>query len=84
MTLENHPADGIGAATGVVPVVGIGASAGGLEPMGELLEAIPINTGFAFLIVSHLDPTHESLLVPILRKYRLILGITTVELLLFT
>ena len=48
-------------------VVGIGASAGGLEALVELLGALPA-TGMAFIVVQHLDPTHESLLSEILAK----------------
>ena len=48
-------------------VVGIGASAGGLEALIELLGALP-PTGMAFIVVQHLDPTHESLLAEILSK----------------
>jgi two-component system CheB/CheR fusion protein len=48
-------------------VVGIGASAGGLEALIELLGALP-TTGMAFIVVQHLDPTHESLLSEILAK----------------
>jgi two-component system CheB/CheR fusion protein len=47
--------------------VGIGASAGGLEALVELLGALP-PTGMAFIVVQHLDPTHESLLPEILAK----------------
>ena len=43
------------------PIVGIGASAGGLEAFIKLLEALPVDTGMAFIFVQHLDPTHESL-----------------------
>ncbi|HEX6265772.1 MAG TPA: chemotaxis protein CheB [Burkholderiales bacterium] len=50
------------------PVVGIGASAGGLEPLGELLAALPAGTGMVFLVVQHLDPGRASLLVEILGK----------------
>ena len=48
-------------------VVGIGACAGGLEALIELLGAFP-PTGMAFIVVQHLDPTHESLLSEILAK----------------
>ena len=48
-------------------VVGIGASAGGLEALVELLGAVPA-TGMAFIVVQHLDPKHESLLPEILAK----------------
>jgi two-component system, chemotaxis family, CheB/CheR fusion protein len=42
------------------PVVGIGASAGGLEACLALLAALPPQTGMAFIVVQHLEPTHES------------------------
>ncbi|MDI1229257.1 MAG: chemotaxis protein CheB [bacterium] len=44
------------------PIVGIGASAGGLEAFGELLKALPKKTGMAFVLIQHLAPQHESLL----------------------
>ncbi len=44
------------------PVVGIGASAGGLDAFKKLLKAIPENSGMAFVLVQHLDPNHESML----------------------
>jgi two-component system CheB/CheR fusion protein len=47
-------------------VVGIGASAGGLEAFAQLLGAVPENTGVAFVLVQHLDPQHESLLTELL------------------
>jgi two-component system, chemotaxis family, CheB/CheR fusion protein len=50
------------------PVVGIGASAGGLEAATHLLERLPINTGMAFVLVQHLDPTHESALTQLLAR----------------
>jgi two-component system, chemotaxis family, CheB/CheR fusion protein len=50
------------------PVVGIGASAGGLSPFKKLLKAISEEPGMAFLFVQHLDPDHESLLPDILQK----------------
>jgi len=48
------------------PIVGIGASAGGLEAFGQLLRALPPDTGMAFALVQHLDPQHESLLTELL------------------
>ncbi len=50
------------------PVVGIGASAGGLEAVSEMIAELPAATGMAFLLVQHLDPTHESFLTEILAK----------------
>lgn len=49
-------------------VVGIGASAGGLEAVAELLGALPADAGVACIVVQHLDPKHESLLAEILKK----------------
>ncbi len=49
-------------------IVGIGASAGGLEAIAELLGALPAATGMAYIVVQHLDPRHESLLPEILAK----------------
>ncbi len=49
-------------------VVGIGASAGGLEAASDLLSALPRDTGMAFVVVQHLDPDHESILGELLAK----------------
>ncbi len=50
------------------PVVGIGASAGGLEAFKKLLKEIPEYSGMAYILVQHLNPSHESLLPEILHK----------------
>ena len=50
------------------PVVGIGASAGGLEAIQELLKGLPQDTGMAFVIVPHLSAEHKSALVEILSR----------------
>src|SRR5688572_18549227 len=50
------------------PIVGFGASAGGLEAFQEVLENLPSNTGLAFVFVQHLDPKHDSMLVDLLAK----------------
>jgi two-component system, chemotaxis family, CheB/CheR fusion protein len=50
------------------PVVGIGASAGGLEAFTELIKNLPPNTGMAFVLVQHLDPTHKSMLTEIISR----------------
>jgi two-component system, chemotaxis family, CheB/CheR fusion protein len=50
------------------PVVGVGASAGGLVAFRELLSAIPEHSGMAWVLVQHLDPNHESLLPELLQK----------------
>src|SRR5438874_1292890 len=50
------------------PVVGLGASAGGLEAIIELLENLPSNPGLALLLVLHLEPRHKSQLPEILSR----------------
>ncbi|ACY17737.1 chemotaxis protein CheB [Haliangium ochraceum] len=47
-------------------VVGVGASAGGLDAFKQLLPVLPGDADMAFLLVQHLDPTHESLLIELL------------------
>ncbi|MBV8136232.1 MAG: hypothetical protein JO121_11475, partial [Deltaproteobacteria bacterium] len=42
----------------IPPIVGIGASAGGLEAFRQLLGTLPVNTGMAFVLVQHLEPSH--------------------------
>ena len=44
----------------LIPIVGVGASAGGLEAFTQLLKALPLDTGMGFVLVQHLDPEHES------------------------
>jgi two-component system CheB/CheR fusion protein len=51
-----------------VPIVGIGASAGGLESISELIAAIPANMGMAYVYVQHLAPRRASHLAKILSK----------------
>lgn len=50
------------------PIVGVGASAGGLDAFKKLLGAIPENSGMAYVLVQHLSPDHISLLPEILQK----------------
>ncbi|MBP7845542.1 MAG: PAS domain-containing protein [Proteobacteria bacterium] len=50
------------------PVVGIGASAGGLEALKELFQGLPTDTGMAYVVIQHLDPSHESLAPEILSR----------------
>ena len=49
-------------------VVGIGASAGGLDAFTQLLRPLPIDTGMAFVLVQHLDPGHKSMLTEIVGR----------------
>ena len=50
------------------PIVCVGASAGGLEAFTQLLSALPTDTGMAFVLVSHLSPSHASHLAEILSR----------------
>lgn len=50
------------------PIVGIGASAGGLEAFTQFLGHVPDQTGMAFVLVQHLDPRHESRLTDLLSR----------------
>ncbi|MDY6827641.1 MAG: chemotaxis protein CheB, partial [Bacillota bacterium] len=50
------------------PIVGIGSSAGGLEALELLLKNIPNDSGMAFIIVQHLDPTRKDLMVELLQR----------------
>jgi two-component system, chemotaxis family, CheB/CheR fusion protein len=50
------------------PIVGIGASAGGLEAFEQFFGKIPSNSGMGFVLVQHLDPSHASILTEILQR----------------
>lgn len=50
------------------PIVGIGASAGGLEAFRQFIEAIPTNSEMAYVIVQHLHPMHDSMLTELLSR----------------
>ncbi len=50
------------------PIVGVGASAGGLEAFSQLLENLPSVTGMAYVLIQHLDPSHASQLPEILAR----------------
>jgi two-component system CheB/CheR fusion protein len=50
------------------PIVGIGASAGGLEAFELFFKTMPTNSGMAFVLIPHLDPGHASLLSEILQR----------------
>ncbi|MDP1593252.1 MAG: chemotaxis protein CheB [Gallionella sp.] len=50
------------------PVVGIGASAGGLEAFEAFFHHVPPVSGMAYVLVSHLDPSHASILTEILQR----------------
>ncbi len=50
------------------PIVGIGASAGGLEALEQFLGRVPAGSGMAFVIVQHLDPTHKGIMPELLQR----------------
>ena len=50
------------------PIVGIGASAGGLEALEQFLGCVPAGSGMAFVIVQHLDPTHKGIMAELLQR----------------
>jgi two-component system, chemotaxis family, CheB/CheR fusion protein len=50
-------------------IVGIGASAGGLEALEEFFRSLPSNSGMAYVVVQHLSPDYKSLMVELLSKY---------------
>ena len=58
----------IDADNGLFPVVGIGASAGGLEAIEQFLGNVPENSGRAYIVVQHLDPTHKGMLPELLQR----------------
>ena len=51
------------------PVAGIGASAGGLDAFKKFFAAMPADSGIAFVLIPHLDPKHESLMVELLGRH---------------
>ena len=65
---EENPAPKAVVKNGSFPVVAIGASAGGLAAYTEFFQALPVDTGMAFVLVQHLDPSHHSLLTEIIAK----------------
>ncbi|MBP7146875.1 MAG: PAS domain-containing protein [Acidobacteria bacterium] len=54
--------------TPAFPVVGLGASAGGLEALEKFLRSVPEGSGIAFVVVQHLDPTQRGMLVELLQR----------------
>src|SRR5471032_1808954 len=50
------------------PIVGIGASAGGLEALDQFLGRVPTGSGMAFVIVQHLDPTRKGIMSELLQR----------------
>jgi two-component system CheB/CheR fusion protein len=63
-----RPSKLIGSVDSKFPIVGLGASAGGLEALEIFLANVPENSGMAFVIVQHLDPTHKGIMVELLQR----------------
>ena len=57
-----------GPGTAVFPIVGIGASAGGLEALDQFLRNVPADSGMAFVIVQHLDPMRRGVMPELLQR----------------
>ncbi|HEY5083106.1 MAG TPA: chemotaxis protein CheB, partial [Rhizomicrobium sp.] len=62
------PKPRVSPATASFPIVGIGASAGGLEALEQFLGHVPAGSGMAFVIVQHLDPTHKGMMSELLQR----------------
>src|SRR5271169_5451403 len=74
-TASKRPPAGRKAGPAAVPassnsfyVVGIGASAGGLDALERFFEHMPENSGMAFVVVSHLDPNHVSIMPELIQR----------------
>ena len=59
----------VSAARSNFTIVAVGASAGGLEAITKLIDALPKSPGMAFILIQHLDPTHKSLMAELLAKH---------------
>jgi two-component system CheB/CheR fusion protein len=62
-------ADTTGSDASCRAVVGIGASAGGIETLGRFFDAMPADSGCSFVVILHLDPTRKSGLAPVLSRH---------------
>lgn len=62
------PALDAAATNGLFPIVGIGASAGGLEPLEQFLKQVPAASGMAYVVIQHLDPTRKGMLPYLLQR----------------
>lgn len=63
------PVDGIKApADGFFPIIGVGASAGGIGALQKFFPEVPADSGFAYVVIQHLDAEHESVLASIIQR----------------
>ena len=58
----------IDAAASTLRIVGLGASAGGLEPLQQFMASVPAASGLAYVVVQHMDPTHKAQLGELLQR----------------
>jgi len=62
------PDDPARSKTALTRVVGLGASAGGLEALQQFIANVPAASGLAYIVVQHLDPTHKAMLTELLQR----------------
>ena len=60
------------------PIVGIGASAGGLEALDQFLSNVPEKSGMAYVVIQHLDPTQKGMLPELLQRISKIKVLNTI------
>ncbi|MEJ2200038.1 MAG: chemotaxis protein CheB [Desulfuromonadaceae bacterium] len=65
---ESSASKTLSRASRIFPIVGIGASAGGLKALELFLRHVPEKSGIAFVIVQHLDPTHKGIMPELLQR----------------
>ena len=65
---KGHSSAAVEAMVPVVPVVGIGASAGGLEALEQFFGHMPVPSGLGFVVIQHMDPVRKGMLVELLQR----------------
>ncbi|AZO53749.1 MULTISPECIES: CheR family methyltransferase [unclassified Mesorhizobium] len=66
---QTNPGDRtVAPANGSFPIVGIGASAGGIGALQKFFPEVPADSGFAYVVIQHLDAEHESVLASIIQR----------------
>lgn len=66
---QSSPADGPkGRADASDPIIGVGASAGGIAALQKFFPEVPPDSGFAYVVIQHLDAEHESVLASIIQR----------------
>ena len=65
---QNRKSLGASSNRKLFPVVGVGASAGGLEALGEFFETLPKDSGMAYVVIQHLSPDFKSFMSEILQR----------------